>query len=284
MSQGACSMLPLVEARRDGRLDDRERASIERHLTACAQCRGLDEDFARLADLARGPRASTPTLVHHRGRMRLLQAAALIESPSDRGTLSGISTQRTPGAAGFRVPLAAAAAAAVTLIVVSGVHSRLATRDAARNAARPAPIEALPSAAPIAPLPSSAAPIVPVAPIAPVAETAPPPPPPVKRAVAAPRPAPSAPPSSEAASPQGDLAGGVGSLAQGNYGEAVERLRTFEQTHPGDARAEDAAFLAVVALERAGKHEAAVVAARAYLARYPQGYRREEAAAVAARK
>lgn len=283
MSQGACSMLPLVEARRDGRLDERERASIERHLTSCAECRGLDQDFTRLAELARAPEPATPPLVHHRGRMRLLQAAALIETPADRGTLSGISAQRSPSAASFRVPLIAVAAAAVTLIAVSGAHSRLAARDAARRAQ----VEAAPSAAPMAPPPPRAA--TPIAP-EPVAEAAPQIPPPVKRAspavppLARRAPAPRDAASLKGAKDDGDLAGGVGSLAQGNYGDAVERLRTFEQTHPGDARAEDAAFLAVVALERAGKHEAAAAAARAYLARYPQGYRREDAEAIADRK
>jgi outer membrane protein assembly factor BamD (BamD/ComL family) len=78
------------------------------------------------------------------------------------------------------------------------------------------------------------------------------------------------------------LADGVELIERGDYGAAAERLGAFRQSHPGDVRAQDAAFLAILALERAGRHPAAVAAARDYLASYPQGYRRAEAVAIVA--
>ncbi len=72
-------------------------------------------------------------------------------------------------------------------------------------------------------------------------------------------------------------------MEQGNFGEAIERLGAFRKSHPADLRSEDAAFLVIVALQRAGRHEAAAVAAREYLASYPSGYRRGEAQRIASR-
>jgi outer membrane protein assembly factor BamD (BamD/ComL family) len=81
-----------------------------------------------------------------------------------------------------------------------------------------------------------------------------------------------------------DFAAGVGSMARGDFGEAIDRLSAFRKGHPHDARSEDAAFLVIVALERAGRHSAASAAAREYLASYPAGYRHHEAEAIAARR
>ena len=78
------------------------------------------------------------------------------------------------------------------------------------------------------------------------------------------------------------LADGVELIERGDYGAAAERLQSFRQSHPTDVRAQDAAFLGVLALERAGRHAAAVTAAREYLASYPKGYRRAEAQAILA--
>ena len=87
------------------------------------------------------------------------------------------------------------------------------------------------------------------------------------------------------ASPEGgasrDFAAAVAKLASGNYGEASEKLAAFRKANPGDARAEDAAFLAIVSLQRAGKYTEAKEAARRYLAAYPGGDRRAEALAAA---
>ena len=70
-------------------------------------------------------------------------------------------------------------------------------------------------------------------------------------------------------------------MEQGDYGAAAERLKSFADAHPGDARAEDAAFLTIGSLQRAGRAAEAAEAARRYLAAYPNGYRRAEAAAIA---
>jgi outer membrane protein assembly factor BamD (BamD/ComL family) len=72
-------------------------------------------------------------------------------------------------------------------------------------------------------------------------------------------------------------------MEQGNFGEAVERLGAFRRSHPGDARSEDAAFLMIVALHRAGRRAEAVIAARDYLQSYPSGYRRAEVERIVAR-
>jgi TolA-binding protein len=73
---------------------------------------------------------------------------------------------------------------------------------------------------------------------------------------------------------------GVGLIRRGDYGAAADRLDAFARTHPDDDRAEDSAFLVIVALQRAGRRPEAAAAAKSYLARYPAGYHREEAKAL----
>ncbi len=72
-------------------------------------------------------------------------------------------------------------------------------------------------------------------------------------------------------------------LENGDYTGATDALGGFSKKHPDDARSEDADFLRIVALQRAGRHAAAANAARNYLAKYPNGSRRTEAAAIANR-
>src|SRR5262249_20057036 len=74
MNDDACPMAPLVEARHDGRLDERELASIQRHLTACAPCAALAAELDRIQALVRVP-PLTP-IDYQRGRLKLLRAAA----------------------------------------------------------------------------------------------------------------------------------------------------------------------------------------------------------------
>ncbi|MEP7125253.1 MAG: FecR domain-containing protein [Byssovorax sp.] len=80
----------------------------------------------------------------------------------------------------------------------------------------------------------------------------------------------------------GDLAEGVGLIRRGDYGAAADRLDAFSKSHPDDERAEDASFLVIVAMQRAGRHAEASAAAARYIARHPSGYRRAEAEAVLA--
>jgi TolA-binding protein len=70
-------MASLVEASHDGRLGEKEQASLTRHLTSCGECREHATELRRLRELARAPRSSVAPLQHQRGRVRLLQEAAL---------------------------------------------------------------------------------------------------------------------------------------------------------------------------------------------------------------
>ncbi len=70
-------------------------------------------------------------------------------------------------------------------------------------------------------------------------------------------------------------------IERGDYGAGAKRLEAFSSSSPGDERAEDAAFLVILALQRAGRPAEAAAAARRYLATYPSGYRRAQAKAIA---
>jgi hypothetical protein len=56
---------------------------------------------------------------------------------------------------------------------------------------------------------------------------------------------------------------------------------SFLAKHPRDPRAEDAAYLRVIALQRTGDSESTRWAAQEYLRRYPEGFRRAEMGALA---
>lgn len=279
-------MAPLVEARRDGRVGERESASLDRHLVACASCRELASDLERLAGLAGRPAlGALSPLEQRRERLRLLRDAAFAPA-SLAGTRSRVQIVR----------LAAAAAAMILGVLAGGTALAILALPAAR-ADLPTPIapssggSSVPTPMPIAPralVATIAEPVV-VAPPSSAAVTDVPSP-----IVAAPRPAaprpkpatspPSASPIDPATPSEGAsaLADGVELIERGDYGAAAERLRAFRQSHPGDVRAQDAAFLAILALDRAGRHPAAVAAAREYLASYPQGFRSAEARAIVA--
>ncbi len=101
MKPPACTMTALVEAKHDGRLGDREAASLGRHLVTCTACRELERELDEVRRLLRrsswgtpesGPRPggesrSTP-LEHQRGRLALLRAAAT-PAPAGRGGRQG---------------------------------------------------------------------------------------------------------------------------------------------------------------------------------------------------
>ena len=73
----SCPMQDLVMARGDGRLADKEAASVERHLQTCRSCVALCEDLDELAELGRVageiPEPSPPE--HRRRRLAVLRAA-----------------------------------------------------------------------------------------------------------------------------------------------------------------------------------------------------------------
>jgi len=64
----------------------------------------------------------------------------------------------------------------------------------------------------------------------------------------------------------------------GAHHEAAAQFARFVQVHGSDPRAEDAAYLQVVALRRGKSDEEARRAAEDYLGRYPNGFRRAEIA------
>ena len=68
----------------------------------------------------------------------------------------------------------------------------------------------------------------------------------------------------------------VASLNAGRAAEAARSFSAFLARFPRDSRAEDAAYLRVLALQRSGNTAATQQAAHEYLARYPQGFRRAE--------
>ena len=273
-------MAPLVEARRDGRVGERESASLDRHLVACASCRELASNLERLAGLAGRPAVGALSpLEQRRERLRLLRDAAFTPA-SLAATRSRVQFVRLAAAAAMILGVLAGGTALAVLALPSAKADPEAAPSSVGSSMTP----------PIAPrtlVATVAEPIVVAASPGAVADEAPPP-------VIAPRPAPPRPkppasaPSArsiDAAKPSegaSALADGVELIERGDYGAAAERLGAFRQSHPGDVRAQDAAFLAILALERAGRHAAAVAAARDYLASYPQGYRRAEARAIVA--
>jgi TolA-binding protein len=70
-------------------------------------------------------------------------------------------------------------------------------------------------------------------------------------------------------------------LGRGDYAAARSQLDAFRAAHPADDRADLAAFLTIVSLQRAGRRSEAQEAARRYLELYPNGDRRADAARVA---
>ena len=65
-------------------------------------------------------------------------------------------------------------------------------------------------------------------------------------------------------------------LDDGEDEPAARALATFIARHPNDPRAEDAAYLRVIALQRTGNTLGMNEAAEDYLRRYPAGFRRSE--------
>ena len=74
----SCEMSSLVEAGFDGRLGDKETASLARHQKSCAECRELEADLRELAALGRlaGDLPERTALDHRRERLALLREAA----------------------------------------------------------------------------------------------------------------------------------------------------------------------------------------------------------------
>jgi len=78
-------------------------------------------------------------------------------------------------------------------------------------------------------------------------------------------------------------AGAIQLLESHRYSEAADAFRDFASAHAGSALAEDASFLEATALARAGRVDAAGLAAEHHLQRFPQSFHRKEAAILVAR-
>jgi hypothetical protein len=361
MKSEPCSMALLVEAKRDGRLRDRELASIDRHLAVCASCAELASDLNQVRVLLRAPTPTPAPLEVQRGRLKLLReaalppsrseaqiwrrpalaaavalaaAAALIlmlhrRSPEDSNAVarapsaSAVGSQRTittvvpesearftrTAADGTEIVRLSDGAVSLSVrhlnvgerflvktgdaeVEVRGTLFRVeAENDRIRNVSvvegkvevrfRGAafiltaderwdrPVDAPPTSLPTAPVQASAEPPV-TAPL--VSSTA-------KRGPFAQRPAASAKPAVDDGSAA--FVEGMGMIERGDYGAAAKHLDAFSKSNPNDDRAEDAAFLVILALQRAGRSAEAVAAARRYLGTYPAGYRRAQAQAIA---
>jgi outer membrane protein assembly factor BamD (BamD/ComL family) len=68
----------------------------------------------------------------------------------------------------------------------------------------------------------------------------------------------------------------MATLDAGNDVEAAAAFGRFIARHPRDPRAEDAAYLRIIALRRGGDEDGMKQAAEAYLRRYPSGFRHAE--------
>jgi hypothetical protein len=73
-----------------------------------------------------------------------------------------------------------------------------------------------------------------------------------------------------------DFRAAMTALDRGDSAAAAMRFAEFLKKYPGDARAEDAAYLQVIAFQRARDAESMNRSAREYLRRYPAGFRRAE--------
>ena len=80
----------------------------------------------------------------------------------------------------------------------------------------------------------------------------------------------------DAPDPALDYRTAVALLQGGSNREAATAFADFVAKHPRHRRAEDAAYLRVIALQRSGAGEDTASAAREYLRRYPTGFRRSE--------
>ena len=78
------------------------------------------------------------------------------------------------------------------------------------------------------------------------------------------------------ADPAADFLAAMTALNGGDNRGASARFAAFIHEHPRYSRAQDAAYLRVIALQRAGDTSAMKQAAGVYLSRYPNGFRKTE--------
>jgi TolA-binding protein len=78
-------------------------------------------------------------------------------------------------------------------------------------------------------------------------------------------------------------AGAIALWQRHDYAAAAGAFHTFILSHPSASQVEDASFLEAAALARAGRLDAAALAAEDHLARFPRSFHRKEAAILVAR-
>ena len=79
-----------------------------------------------------------------------------------------------------------------------------------------------------------------------------------------------------ASDPSVDFRAAMAALDVGDNHQAAAAFAKFLEKHPDDARAEDAAYLRVIALQRSGDTVGTKQAVLEYLRRYPEGFRHAE--------
>jgi hypothetical protein len=355
-------MAELVEARRDGRLRERELASLERHLLACTTCRESDQLLARIASYVREPLPGEPTdLEHQRGRLALLRAAVRptpralrwrVLAASAAAALLAMAALIAGGPAPGRVPLAAhvprpplpreaeavPAPARATIhasagarfarrtegsvdrvdlvdgaldlevdplepgrrfmvttedaeVEVRGTVFRVEARDGllsgvsvteGKVAVRRRGESALLLAGETWPAPAAPAPATALSATAALAARGPGPRAPAAHTDPGVKGA-AADTQKERARSEASMAfaEGMSLIERGQDAAAAEKLEAFRAAHPRDPRAEDAAFLAIVSLQRAGRADEAKAAAARFLELYPASARVAAVKAVA---
>ena len=356
MKPEPCPMELLVEAKRDGRLHNRELSSIDRHLATCVSCAALARDLNQVRVLLGSPVHEPRPLEVQRGRLKLLREAALPSSPAVTGS----------GLPRLAIALAIVGAATLMLVLQRGSIEHGNALAQASSSSPSAPVRTATTIVPegearfaratdgsteIVTLesgaidlsvrhlgagerffvktgdaevevrgtvfrvqaadnrlesvavvegkvevrfrgravlltaderwdrPADAPPLSPKAvPVAARAATVGSPrfATTAKRGEVSPRPASSAKPPVE-----DSFVEAMGMMERGDYGAASAHLEAFSTSNVGDDRAEDAAFLVILALQRAGRGAEAGAAAKRYLGTYPAGYRRTEAHAIA---
>jgi hypothetical protein len=334
-------MRSMVEARRDGRLGERETASLERHLATCAACRAYAERLARYAEQVRAPKGpSVSPLDHQRRRLALLRAATFSAAPAARRTVvlaAALAAAASAGGAALLLARAAHRPAIAAVARVGPVLRRLPPR-------RETVVRAVPEARferasaggtervdlhegrvdlDVRPLLADERFLVFTADAEvevrgtvfgveahdgclarvevregrvvvrhlghatfvsageawspALAESVGPASRPSSHATSARTAAPTTGPAAvraEVPSASPTFADGMRAIERGDYAHAARALDDFRNAEPSDARAEDAAYLVILAHHRAGKHEEAAAAARRFLSSYPQSPRR----------
>jgi hypothetical protein len=82
--------------------------------------------------------------------------------------------------------------------------------------------------------------------------------------------------STQAPDPAADFRAAMDAFDAGDHLGAAARFQVFLQKHPRDPRAEDAAYLRIIALQRSGDRAGTKQATTEYLRRYPTGFRQAE--------